>query len=359
LYRVTPQGAKQSYICVADATGKLLERFEINNSLCDFILGPANQVLALAPEKTGSDHSARASPAVDEKPYMIIDLDAATVFRFGVPGEPHVFAKDLHRMICKRERIQDGRRYQSYVLVELPSLDERVVLPEEEFPPSDVTSQVRTTITLSVKRDDHAPTSFLRVSDTFDTAFWVKQRVEDDYFRYSIVRIDLDTGKRQVVVPESETPILSVITTGDEFRSPPVTLHRLTADGDGLLFGIGKQIHLYGISKQESVLVADNDSRVHYNTAHSRSGYRILRYGNVFDKSFDRLGEPRLKFAAVDVFHEGKPIRLFRGKNYIENSLWLDEERIIFHENQAIYSLNASGGSAQQVFPPAMPGGNR
>lgn len=361
MYPSHSRETQQSYLCVADCTGKILERFQVAQYSNRFVLSPTNQVLALAPRETTTGRSAGATPAADEKPYMIIDLDSGSVIRFDVPGEAHLFAKDLERVICKRERIQEGRRYRSYVLVDLPSFDERVVLPEEEFPPSEVTSQVQTTITPNITTDNEVPTPFLRVNDSFDTAFWVKQRVEGDYFRYSIVLIDLDTGQRQVVVPESETLKLPVVLSGGEARTSPVTVHRATADGDGLLFGVGKQVYLYSLPKQESALVADNeilleasyeDSEVRYSTVHSPSGYRTLRFGQVYEKSADDSWSSQLRFAAIDVFREGKPIRLFRGDNFIKGVIWLDEERLIFYEEQAIYSLDTTGGSAQQIFPP-------
>ncbi len=361
LYPSYDRATQKSYLCIADSTGRLLQRFEIHRYTYKFILSPTNKVLVRTPENTTADDSVSENSLADEKPYMIIALDAGTVFSFDVPGEPHVFAKDLRRVICKRERIQNGRRYQSYVLVELPSLDERVVIPEEEFPPAEVTSQVHRTVNLTMKTDDERPTSFLRVNDGFDTGYWVKQRVEGDYFRYSIVLIDLDTGKRRVVVPESDTLELPVVVSGGDIPTSPVTVHRPTADGEGFLFEFGKQVHLYSLSKQESVLVADNDilleasyedSEVRYNVVHSPSGYRTLRYGQVYEKSTEHSGSHQLRFAAVDVFQEGKPIRLFRGEEQIENAIWLDEERIIFHENQAIYLLNTAGDPAKQVFPP-------
>ena len=95
------------------------------------------------------------------------------------------------------------------------------------------------------------------------------------------------------------------------------------------------------------------DSVVHYNMVHSPSGYRTLRYVQVHEKSADDSRPLRLKFAAVDVFQEGKLIRLFRGETYIRDAIWLDEERIILHEDQAIYLLNATGGPAQRIFPPS------
>ena len=299
-----------------------------------------------------------------EDPYLLIDVDADTVLRFGLPGSPVAFAKDLRRAICVRHRIQDGRRYQSYVLVELPSLDERTVLPEDEFPPSEITSQAMSTLADIPRIDNEQPTSFLRVSDRFDTAFWVKCRVEGDYFRYAIVLIDLETGTRRVIVPEAETPKLPVVVRAVRADPAPVVLYRSTADGNGLLFGIGQHIHCYDLSKQESALIADQsilldaageDADVRYQIAFSPSGRRILRYGAVYEKLIGEIPALRLKFAAIDVFHNGRPVRSFRGETLIGGAMWLDEERIVFHEAHAVYALNASGGPAQQILPQAAP----
>ena len=359
LYPAYCEATQQSYLCVADSAGKLLKRFEVGSE--SLILSPTNQVLTLAPQEAPAGQSAPGTTTGETKPYMIIDVDADTVFRFGCPGQPLVLAKDLRRMICKRERIQGGFRYQSYVLVELPALVERIVLPEEAFPPAEITSQVGTAVRPTHISTSYQPTEFFCVADTFETAFWIKQRVEGDYFRYSIVSIDLNTGRQQVVIPESETPRLSVIATGVQSRTAPVTLQRSTADGSGFLFEIGQQIHRYDLATQEHAVVADtgvvlDDSErpdANYQTAFSPTGYRVVRYINIYEKSPDDPRRSQLKYGAIDVFQNSTPKRRFREKQHISGAFWLDEERIIFHTTQAIYSLNATAGSAQRIFPPA------
>jgi hypothetical protein len=364
LYPASSPNRQPAYLCVADSTGTLLRRYEVRRDSVRFVVAPDNRVLTLAPASRGTGHPPRTEPEVVEDPYLLIDVDADTVLRFGLPGSPVAFAKDLRRAICVRHRIQDGRRYQSYVLVELPSLDERTVLPEDEFPPSEITSQAMSTLADIPRIDNEQPTSFLRVSDRFDTAFWVKCRVEGDYFRYAIVLIDLETGTRRVIVPEAETPKLPVVVRAVRADPAPVVLYRSTADGNGLLFGIGQHIHCYDLSKQESALIADQsilldaageDADVRYQIAFSPSGRRILRYGAVYEKLIGEIPALRLKFAAIDVFHNGRPVRSFRGETLIGGAMWLDEERIVFHEAHAVYALNASGGPAQQILPQAAP----
>jgi hypothetical protein len=66
------------------------------------------------------------------------------------------------------------------------------------------------------------------------------------------------------------------------------------------------------------------------------------------------LGEPwkaRLKFSAVEVFEDGKPVRLYTSQRRIRGALWLDNERIVFCEDEAIYLLGSSGGPPRQIFP--------
>lgn len=364
LYPASSPDGQQGYLCVADSTGTLLKRYEVRRDNDRYILGLSNRILTLAPAKQSTDRLPGQEPVVEEEPYLMIDVDAGTEIRFGLPGAPVAFAKDLRRAICARQRIQDGRRYASYVLVELPSLDERGVLPEEEFPASEVTSQVEPTNKYAVIStiDDQAPTPFLRTNDAFDAAFWVKSRVEGDYLRYSIVWIDLDAGTRRVIVPEAETPKLPVVVTGVRAESPPVLLYRSTADGSGLLFGVGKQIRCYDFAKQKSALVADQSRLldaegegldVRYQLAFSPSGKRVLRYGAVYERSVGDGPAMKLKFAAIDVFRDGSPIRLFRGQAPIEGAWWLDEDRIVFHEEQGVYVLNARGGPARRIFPRA------
>ena len=59
----------------------------------------------------------------------------------------------------------------------------------------------------------------------------------------------------------------------------------------------------------------------------------------------------RLKFSAIEVFQHGKPVRIFTGQRLIVKSFWMDEQRIVFYEGDAIYLLDAAGGPPRKVFP--------
>ena len=268
-------------------------------------------------------------------------------------------------MICSRTRIQKGRQYNSYVLVELPSLEERLILPEAEFPPQEITSPVHVSIQTSIVTDGEEPHPFLKVNEAFDRALWVKQRVEGDHFRYSIVLIDLDTADQTVVVPESATPNVPVVRT-EGTAATPIMLHRFTADQAGFTYALGLQTYLCGIENRESILLADNrigmdgaeeDSQMPDHrqptpaTDYAPSGRRILRCSSIWRSP---LGDPwkvRLKFSAVEVFEDGKPVRLYTSHRRIRGALWLDNERIVFYEDEAIYLLGSSGGPPRQIFP--------
>ena len=125
LYPASSPDSQQGYLCIADTTGRLLQRYEVRRDAHSFLLGPANRILTLAPTKQNTGRMPSQEVGVEEAPYLMIDADANTVVRFGLPGLPFAFSGDLRRAICARQRIQDGRRYQSYVLVELPSLSDR------------------------------------------------------------------------------------------------------------------------------------------------------------------------------------------------------------------------------------------
>lgn len=75
--------------------------------------------------------------------------------------------------------VENGRQYPSYCVVELLSLEERQILSEDEFPPQEVTSQVEVEFVAGLSTDGDEPTTFLRVNDAFDTALWLKQRVDE------------------------------------------------------------------------------------------------------------------------------------------------------------------------------------
>jgi hypothetical protein len=78
----------------------------------------------------------------------------------------------------------------------------------------------------------------------------------------------------------------------------------------------------------------------------------MLRRTNAYPKQLLPGERLRLKFSALDVFQEGKPTRLYTGKRPIGGALWLDDDRIVFFEDKAIYILEATGGEPRRIFPP-------
>ena len=356
---------ERSYLRVADSNGASVKKFEINSR--SFLMNAAGQALVLAPVETTDDEA----PA-NEEPYMIIDLDSGPIHRFGLPGRVVCFSKDLTRVICSRTRVEGGRQYMSYFIVELPSLKERPLLSEDEFPPQEVTTQVDPTVHANIAKVDNDPRSYLRINDAFDKALRVKQRVDGDHFRYSIVLLDLDTGQQRTLVPESATPETPIVITKG-LRGDPITVNRFTADEAGFIYTVGQEVYLCEIEDPQPILLADNSiplegaeeeletlndaPREKYPTVYSPSGRRVLRYANIYQPFIPNRGR-RLKFSAVEIFEGGKPVRLHTGSRTIMGATWLDDQRIVFHDDEAIHLLESTGGPARQIFPPVASAGS-
>ncbi|HBO45565.1 MAG TPA: hypothetical protein DD670_16870 [Planctomycetaceae bacterium] len=354
----------RSYLCVANSNGTLLKRFEIGYGDC--LVNEAGQALALAPAETANESDDDETESTKYKPYMLIDLDTGSVERFGLPGEALLFARDLRRVICSRQRIEDGRRYQSYVLVELPSLRERQILSETEFPPETITSQVWEMFYPSIAtNNEESLKEFLCVDASFRKALYLKKRIDGDYFRFSIHLIDFETTERTTIVPEDALPQMAVVDTGrDADRS--VAIRQFTADLAGFIYQIGPKAWLCDIESGESTIICDTSIMVQGveesegigsapgSVDYSPSGRRALRYDNAWERStLDRDRPSRFKSAAVDVFVDGKPVRVYTGKRRPVGAEWLDEDRILIFEADKMCVLDAAGGEPRQVFPPA------
>jgi len=357
LYAAYSEEDQATYLYVGDSGGNLLRHFEIGGS-ADFLVNSVGQAVAIAPTETAGDGTALRTSASRQKPYMRIDVESGLIERFGLPGDVVYFAKDLHRVICLRTRVQNGRQYTSYCLVELPSLEERQILSEDECPPHEVTSQVEVVFDRSIATDGDEPTTFLRVNEAFDTALWLKQRVEGDYFRYSIVAVDLNTAEQRVVVPESATPRMPVVLT-EGAEGMQIAVHRFTADQAGFAYAIGLQTYLCEIDSGQSVLLADNGAPMHgvdeapqmpggYPTAYSPSSRCVLRWADIWDDPFTQ----RLRFSAVEVFQRGQPVRLHTGQQPVRSVLWLDNQRIVVCGDDTIHLLDLAGEPPRQIFPP-------
>lgn len=352
------------WLCAADSDGRLLKQFPVDSAR--FLATPTGKVLAIGPGAEPRDAMSNGPLAHEEKPYMLIDLESDSIRRFGLPGSPVRFARDLRRVLCSRFRIENGRRYQSGVLVELPSLAEELMIPEGDLEATELTSQVNLALEPAIPTDEDGPNQFLMVNDGFDKAAWVKRRVDGDYFRYSIALVDLDTGKREIAVPESATTPMPVVMTQGTAASP-TNLLKFTPDQAGITYTIGPRVYLCDIDERQSILLADAsigwDSDAvdavrlfrqpqDYSADLSPSGRRVLRLWNHWVKPTSGMVQrPQLEFAAIDVFEGGKPVRVYTSQRYIEGAQWLDDERIVFHEADAIYVLESTGGPPQQVFP--------
>jgi len=351
----------RNYVCAANSNGELLKRFECDSS-GPLIVNDAGQVLAMAPIADHGDATPRGPAANEPDRYMLIDLDGGDIRRFGLPGAVRCFSKDLRRVICQRTRIHNGRRFKSLVVVELPTMEERLVLPEDDLPAEEITAQVELGSTghVGMRGGETRGTEDL-VNDAFDAMLWIKHRVEGDSFRYAIVLVNLDTGKQQVVVPESAIPAIPVVVAEGSGGAPVVK--GFCADGTGFTYTIGARIYLCDLKGGQPTLLADNSVRVDNvkqdgqtsspiksgTTAYSPSDRRVLRYMNDWQKQSD--GVPK-ELAVLDVFQNGKPVRVFTGQRFITGAIWLDEERIVCWEDGTIYLVNADGGSPRQIFPP-------
>jgi hypothetical protein len=354
------------YLCVSDSSGTLLKRFEIGMGSWRVLVNAAGQALALAPTVSAQNTTLQAKPADTDKPYMAIDTETGTIRRFALPGNAEIISKDLKHAVCRRLRLHGGRQYTSYVRVDLLTLKEKEFLSEDDCPVEEVRSQIDTTCHPQISEDEGKPAPFLRVDDKFDTALWIKQRVVDDSFCYSIGHVDLNTGRKQVVASESSLPKESIV-VGGQFTGAP-QLHMFTADKAGFVFTMGARVYLCSIKNRDCTLLADRtagldeiaketptrfDNRWDGGTAFSPSGRQVLYYVSAWQKLSP---EQCRSFAAINVFRDGKPVRLHTGQRFIRGAVWLDEERIAFYEDGAIRILNTAGGPARQIFPPLEPG---
>lgn len=365
-----PEEDRRYYLCVIDTSGSLLRRFEIGD--LRFLASSAGKAIAVAPPEDTGD--LRHAPLREGAAYLLIDLEGGTVRPIRFPGTVECVAPDLRRVICSRTRIRDGRLYTSFVLVDLPNMAERVILSDADLPATVVTSQVDLSVNpglpsgLTIGNDR---TPLLLMNHAFDTALWARRRVEGDQFRHSIILVDLGTGKRQLIVPESATLPVPVVMAQDD-RGWPTTLETFTADQRGFLYTIGARLYHCDIASRQTVLMADDE--IHLDTAKGggqlepdgKSRYRVacspairspsqkraLRYVNIWDRLPIDNQKVRLDMAAIDVFRDGRPVRRYSGDRPIWQACWLDDERIVFQEDSTLLLLESDGGMPRQIFPP-------
>jgi hypothetical protein len=347
----------RDYLFVADSNGNLLKHFEIHDFDC--MVNEAGVALVRAPIAE-DDASLSASPKAKVS-YMYIDIFSGAIRRFELSDFLNEFSKDLNRVLCGRPRIQNGRKYASFVCIELPSLKERTILSEDDLPVETITSPVN----LEVPSMDGMYLREFTIDDSFHRMLWLKRRIDGELFRYSIVLIDLNTGKKQEVVPESKLPAMPVVTAMQGPGMEIVNCIEYTADGAGFTYQIGPKIYLCDLKTREATLLADTSKGLDapkerqdvfsYHqpiVRYSPSGRRIMTFENILKEPGNEREKITFQSAAIHVFQNGKPIQIYTGKQLILGAQWLDEDRILFHENAEIYVLNASGGSPRQVFPP-------
>lgn len=346
----------QIYLCVANLQGELLKKYRIQDWY--FMVNDDGQALALSPKADEDEAAPSTTTATNAKPYMLIDLESGSSHHFSLPGEVLCFSKDLKRVICSRTRIRNGQCYTSVILIELSTMAERQLLAEDDSPAEAIKYQMDLTPRPNIVANDNVH----RVNNSFEAMLWVKQRVDGELFRYSILLVDLDNGSRQIVVPETALPTIPVVAPEGTGEVPHI--QDFTVDGAGFTYMIGQRIYLCDIKSRKTILLADQN--IHLDAAEkidrtspryglddaivsSLSGRKALRYVNFWLTQSE--GHPR-QSTAIYVFRNEKPSRIYTGQRFIGGAIWLNNESIVFHDSEEVYVLQASGGPPQRIFPP-------
>lgn len=360
------------YLVIADAAGKTrLEIPHIEDShpagRGPFLINERGFLVALL--RTDVPEGEEQSTA-EEGPYVGVDLETLDTQRFDLPGSVLAFSRDLTRAACIRSQVAKGKRYESLVLVEIPSLVERVILSEDEMPAVELGQQVTEDVNRFVDFDrfrDSGGGGYwggFRFNESLDKAVWLKTRAEEDFLVLFLELIDLTSGESRVLRTPSEAGRVPLVR--DTAQDTRMGVFGLTKAGDAVIYQLGEAIFLHNFAedeprilanlarKDEAAVTAGFELSRSPRTSFSPDRRHVLRQTEY--SRYDDEPRPTETASTVEIFDEkGVPKLVFATKEGTYHAFWIDNDRIvIFGGDEVLLATRAKTG-LEHIFPTRVP----
>lgn len=365
-YDPTSERSKKSVV-VADRQGTIRHRL----ATADFLLSESGLIVRTEPAegKTTSERP-RVWPT-----YILLDTTSGKETRFQLHGRNLGFSIDLAYAVIARGRVQEGRGYQSVILVNLTTQEEKLLIAENELPPvifgdeSSATNWLAAeyyprmeTFSLNYERLDFGywrePTVVF--DGRFAQAVWLKQERNGEFLEYSLISIDVKTGARHVLLRTDELPKHRI--GAERFYQTDLMVYGFSADGKTLLYKLNGAITSMDIAtaaRQTLAQVADEQDQNRMWDQNSMGelrlspGVRRIYRQTITNKKMTpvaaRLVRDKDRYdGTIEIFENGKAKAIY-SRPYRFESFWLDDEQIVVNEGDKVTLVRADGSGERQI----------
>jgi hypothetical protein len=350
---------------IADRHGKV--RREMSGPYTHFVaFSDARQVLAVRyhPGETW------CSPDKAPPTYVLLDPTSNAVEELQLPGRVVSASRDLRKAACLTSNTRAGRVYHSFVMADLATREERVLISEEEMPsevaPKEDEPCLPPGVPMAPPRllvrepqpiyDSLADRFYFNAA--FDKAIRIKSEIDGDFHVYSLVLVDLGTGEKRVVVPSDALPKKPATWTPGFLQ-----VNGFTPDGEAFVYLMGDTVFRLDTATWEQRVLAElaplpDEARIGW-------GVRSALYvspgaDKVLEHRRDLVRSEHKETHTFDVFERGtrRTIHCFSCRTRRDDSpscsndpFWLDEEQVVMAEPHKILLVRADGKGVRQIFP--------
>lgn len=288
--------------------------------------------------------SSQPAPAPITHRYRIYDIASERDRYIELPGAVIRFAADLSQALCLRVSTRDGMCYRSVVRVDLDTLDERTIIAESELAPlpgmaGPLSGYYDLLPARQGRFDQELPgrDPMLDVDPSWHHLVWLRQRIDTNARRISLVDIDLSTLQRTELVAEADLAPVALVPSYDPRSSS--RFWGFSSDGSAVLLKNGRNCYRVSIpdgTRQTTTLGDDALSEMRF----SPSGVRLAL---IRSAGADTVRVVVLNAQQSRVVYTTSEYPMVR---------WLDENWLLVTDGPRLLRIAADGSSQSVLFPP-------
>jgi len=387
LYNDSERELSGTNLVFTDANGKTRAKFPIYSSGATFLTSKTkDRVLAIAaPKKDEPDDTDGYGygygyggyqyaygygdvVAKEGEPYMLIDTKSLSVKRFNLPGPILARSPGLDQVACPVWRIDGDVERRSIVIVDIPCLEERVLIPEDQLPEAKIKERVAAAkASLAIGPDRSWRAGSIHFNQQFTKAILMRKQVERDFFAHSLELIDVATGATSTLIPPNELPKYPVmLDTGNPAIG--LTFSRFTPDGDAIIYYIGDKVFSRDLStggvqlladlalpEEENERGEDENKRDYGDSRYSPNDLRLYRRIKVYPPGYDPQSHshprPKPLYSYFELIDKGEKRTVYSTERTVNDHYWLDNDRLAITEPDKALIVPVDDGEPRQIFP--------
>jgi len=342
-----------NFLIISDSKGKILKEVSVQD-MNSFQISDENRLLYIKKKEIDRKNQPQKKPSIfDAKSeYILQNVDSDDIINFSLPGPLITFSPDFTKAICLRLENKSNQLF-SVVLVEIPKGEERVLIPS-----SDLVSQVTANPIVKsagkriftnvpvISSQGSCETQYpLCFNESFDKMVWTKKVLSGESYNNSLILIDLNTSKQQVLVDVDELATIPVTVSGG--YNYPIKIYGFVPSGDALVFRNNNTLYSKNILNGDKTIMAilpEVENSYKLKTYISPDGKKILT-------QFEARSKDKQVQYTYKVYENGESrlIHSFSVYNKSAYPFLLNDDQLIVPQAYRILLINADGSEKKII----------